>query len=109
MEERRKYPRFQPRFPVSFKSDNITGDGLVLNLSKEGCLIESDTATTEGQYLDMSITLPDRESPLRIESAAVRFRQGRFFGIQFLYMQQAALDRLEGFIEILLGRKRPCN
>ncbi len=99
--ERRKRPRFGTQFHVGFSTEHLAGEGLVLNLSKEGCLVESDTSPKEGEYLNLQISLPDQDRPMEIESAALRWVAGRAFGVEFLYMKQEAHDRLEKFIETL--------
>ncbi len=96
--ERRKHPRFELQFSVSFSGTGVNGAGLAVNLSEEGCLIESDRCPKEGDYVELSLNLPDRDAPLRIESSAVRWITGRTFGVQFLYMSTAVHDRLHGFI-----------
>ncbi len=95
---RRKYPRFGLQFPVSFFGPRVNGTGLALNVSEEGCLIESDHCPNEGDYVEVSLNLPDQDVALRIESAAVRWVTGRTFGLQFLFMSTAVLDRLQAFI-----------
>lgn len=99
--ERRKHPRFGLHFPVSFFGPRVNGTGLALNVSEEGCLIESDQCPLEGDYVEISLDLPDADEPLRIESAAVRWVTGRTFGLQFLFMSTAVLDRLHDFVSNL--------
>ncbi len=96
--ERRKHPRFGLHFPVSFFGPQVNGTGLALNVSEEGCLIESDQCPLEGDYVEISLNLPDEDVPLNIDSAAVRWVTGRTFGLQFLFMSTAVLDRLHNFV-----------
>ncbi len=99
--ERRKHPRFRTQFNAEFATEQLAGEGIVLNLSKEGCLVQSDTSPKEGEYLIFRISLTDEDPPLEIESAAVRWVADRAFGLEFLFMKQKAHDRLERFMETL--------
>lgn len=96
--DRRKHPRFDLQFPVSFSGSGVNGTGFALNISEEGCLIASDQCPKDGHYLEICLNLPDREAPLKIDSAAVRWVSGRTFGLHFLYMATATHDRLHEFI-----------
>ena len=99
--ERRKHDRFEVEFPVSFTGENLAGSGTVQNLSREGCLIESDATPQEGSYLNLSLHLSDHHLPMQIKSAAVRWVSGPLFGIQFLYMTQEAHARLDCLLDTL--------
>lgn len=105
--ERRKFPRFDIRLPVAFSGPGGAGEGVVVNLSREGCCIASDVSPRVGSYLDLRLELPDVASPLRIESAAVRWTTQAEFGIQFLYMNQTVHARLDAFVDGLEGRAAP--
>lgn len=107
MTERRKFPRFDIRLPVTFSGPGGAGEGSVVNLSREGCCIASDVRPSVGTYLDLRLQLPDERSPLRIESAAVRWITGEELGIQFLYMSQEVHARLDAFVDALEGRVAP--
>lgn len=99
--ERRKFPRFDIRLPVAFSGPGGSGEGAVVNLSREGCCIASDVGPRVGTYLDLRLQLQDDASPLRIESAAVRWVTEEEFGIQFLYMEQTVHARLDAFVDAL--------
>lgn len=103
--DRRKHPRFDFQFPVSFSGTGVNGAGIALNISEEGCLIQSDQCPKEGEYLELSLNLPDRDAPLTVDSAAVRWVTGRTCGLQFLYMSTDTYDRLHNFMaDIQAGR-----
>lgn len=102
--DRRKFPRFEIRLPVSFSGPGGAGEGVVVNLSREGCCIESDARPSAGTYLDLRLQLPDDASPLGIDSAAVRWLTEEEFGVQFLYMKQVVHARLDAFVDALEAR-----
>lgn len=99
--ERRKHPRFTTNFPVTFTGDTVNGQGSALNVSREGCLVESDTQVEQGAYLAMAIHFPQRLMPLEVELAAVRWVDGRIFGVEFRYMQPDQDESLEKLLSTL--------
>lgn len=105
--ERRKFPRFDIRLPVTVSGPGGEAEGVVVNLSRDGCRIASDELPRAGTYLDLRLQLPDVASPLRIESAAVRWVTEHEFGVQFLYMKQIVHARLDVFVDALEGRVGP--
>lgn len=96
---RRRDPRFQLHLPIRFARRTLTGKGFALNLSREGCLLETDTGLIEGDYLEVSLTLPGIGPPLCIQSAAVRWVRGRVCGLQFLYMDAGEDKRVAQVLE----------
>ncbi len=105
--DRRKHPRYDISLPVAFSGPGGEGEGKVVNLSREGCGIASKVKPRVGTYLDLRLQLPDDASPLRIESAAVRWITEQEFGVQFLYMVQDVHARLDVFVDTLEGRTAP--
>lgn len=99
--ERRKHPRFGVKFPVTFTGETVNGEGSALNVSRDGCLIESDTQVEQGVYLEIRIHVPQTLMPLEVELAAVRWVSGRVFGVEFRYMQPTQYECLEKFIAML--------
>ena len=99
--EKRKHPRFNIGLPVSFFGHTLTGSGQAQNLSMEGCRIEVDQCPENGDYLELTIGLPDPDPPLRIKSAVVRWVRDRVFGLEFLYMSTEATNRLDRLIKNL--------
>ena len=104
--ERRKHERFGVNFPVTFTSDTVNGEGSALNVSREGCLIESDARVEEGAYLAMSLHTPQALMPLEVELAAIRWVDGRVFGVEFRYMQPDQHESLEKLLSTLQANAR---
>lgn len=98
---RRKHQRFSVQFPVTFTGETVAGQGSALNLSREGCMIESDSQLEEGAYLAVSIHFQQVLLPLQIELAAVRWVNGRVFGLEFRYMQPDQYESLERILSTL--------
>jgi hypothetical protein len=92
--ELRRGCRVPLQLPVSFASDEITGTGVVYNLSKEGCAIESETHMPMNSYLQMEMQVSPDESPVLIEFAAVRWSTRTEFGAEFLTLAETSKKRI---------------
>lgn len=98
---RRKHQRFSVNVTVTFTGETVAGQGTALNLSLEGCMVESDAHLEEGAYLAVSIHFPQVLMPLEVELAAVRWVNGRVFGVEFRYMQPDQYESLEHILSTL--------
>lgn len=84
-----------------FSAENIpSGEARVLDLSTSGCKAESLTPVRKGMELAVKLFLPDHEWELNIERAAVRWIEGKTFGLEFLTLRPAQRER----IRLLLAR-----
>jgi hypothetical protein len=97
--ERRKSPRFDIECPVAFKGEDVEGEGVLRDLSREGGQIEGDKLVNEGAYLELTLSLPGVESPVKVELAAVRWNRGRAFGVQFMYVAPEEFERISKFVD----------
>ena len=71
--EGRKHTRFAVQLPVSISADQLSHGGTILNLSAEGCAITSETVSGATVYLQLAMRLREREEPVRVDLAAVRW------------------------------------
>lgn len=85
-------------FPVMFAGAPFIGEGTVLNLSSDGCLLEGERAVMEGSYLTVRLLLPDNAPALVIDLAAVRWVRTHYFGLEFLRLPALERHRLEQFL-----------
>lgn len=99
--ELRKNLRFAVQLPLSFKGDQIAGEGVVFNLSLEGCAVGSDTSIQPGTYLELRVQTYQQELPIEVELAAVRWSEGREFGLVFIRIRAEEQDRLRRFVKTL--------
>ncbi len=84
-----------------FSAEHIpSGEARVLDLSTSGCKAESLTAVKKGMELTVKFFLPDHQWELKIERAAVRWVEGKTFGLEFLSIRPAQRERLR----LLLAR-----
>ncbi len=92
--ENRKHRRYAVRLPVALSSERVTGEGVVSNLSREGCTIEAECPLHVGVNVALSILMPDRYSPMLVDVAAVRWTSGQRFGMEFLHMRPEQVVKL---------------
>lgn len=91
--------RRQKRFSVKLQSIMVGAPrkewaGVVMNLSKTGCLIECDAQVYAGMSVAIRIEVPSEAAPLLIERAAVRWNRGRQVGVSFVSVAQPQQERL---------------
>jgi hypothetical protein len=99
--QERKHVRFAVQRPVSFRGDVIAGNGTILNISRQGCAITSDTVAEAQAYLQLQVQLLEEEAPVQVDLAAVRWSGGRKFGVEFIKMPQEVWEKLRQFVELL--------
>jgi hypothetical protein len=99
--EGRKHTRFAVQLPVSFSGDQLSDRGTILNLSAEGCAIMSDTVAGVAVYLQLTMQLREREEPVQIDLAAVRWVSSTRFGVEFIKIRPEEGERLKQFVNVL--------
>ncbi|HKY72677.1 MAG TPA: PilZ domain-containing protein [Nitrospira sp.] len=99
--QERKDVRYAVQRPVSFRGDLISGTGTILNISRQGCAIVSDTVAEAEAYLQLNVQLLDEEDPVQVELAAVRWSSAKRFGVEFIKMPQEVGERLRQFVKLL--------
>ena len=99
--EGRKHTRFAVQLPVSFRGDLLSDKGTILNVSSEGCAITSDTVAGTAVYLQLMMQLREREEPLQVDLAAVRWSFAAKFGVEFIKIRPEEEERLKKFVKAL--------
>jgi len=97
----RKHVRFVIQSPVVFRGDTVSGKGTILNISREGCAITSETVAGTETYLQLQMQLLKKEDPIPVELAAIRWSSGDKFGVEFIKMHPEAGARLQQFVKLL--------
>ncbi len=97
----RKHPRFAAQFPVSFSGENISGEGTLSDISLGGCRVSSATSPASGSVMTLRIDLYGDDSPLVIDLAAVRWSAKEQFGVEFIQVGTAHLERLQALVKTL--------
>ena len=99
--EGRKHTRFAVQLPVSFSGDQLFDGGTILNLSAEGCAITSETVAGAPVYLQLTMQLREREEPVQVDLAAVRWSVAMRFGVEFIKIRPEEGERLKEFVKVL--------
>lgn len=94
--ERRHHTRQPVHLPISFSGREVRGEGIVEDLSGQGCVIQSQTAVREGTVLRLEILVPDHYSAAEVERAVVQWTAPRRFGLRF--------ERVSSQTRVRLGR-----
>jgi len=81
-----------------FGEDDFEGEATVLDVSTNGCRVESSVEVTIGMVLKLSLFLSDFKWPLRIDQAIVRWIDGKEFGLEFTSIRLAQRERLRSLI-----------
>ena len=81
-----------------FGDDDFEGEAKVLDVSTNGCSVESSIDVTVGMLLKLSLFLPDFKWPLRVDQAIVRWIDGKQFGLEFSSIRLAQRERLRSLI-----------
>jgi PilZ domain len=81
-----------------FGDDDFEGEAKILDVSTNGCSVESSIDVTVGMILKLSLFLPDFKWPLRVDQAIVRWVDGNQFGLEFTNIRLAQRERLRGLI-----------
>ena len=99
--EGRKHTRFAVQLPVSFSGDQLSHGGTILNLSAEGCAITSEIGAGAAVYLQLTMQLREREEPVQVDLAAVRWSFATRFGVEFIKIRPEEGERLKQFVKVL--------
>jgi PilZ domain len=101
--EARKCTRYAVQLPVSFNGDQLSreGEGTILNLSADGCAITSTTVAGTAAYLQLTMQLREREEPVHVDLAAVRWSTTARFGVEFIKVRPEEGERLKRFVKAL--------
>jgi hypothetical protein len=70
-------------------------------LSAEGCAITSETVSGAAVYLQLAIRLREREEPVQVDLAAVRWSYATRFGVEFIRIHPEEGERLKRFVKSL--------
>ena len=99
--EQRKFERFSVNGTVTFVGDSVRGEGRIDNLSLGGAAVASDIPVTRGDYLQLTLTLPNQPAVIDVELAPIRWVRDKSFGVEFIRVSPAAHQMLQRYIENL--------
>jgi hypothetical protein len=105
-----KEQRTEPRVSVRFRamvSGSVQSEwtGIILNLSRNGCRLESQLLMLPGLSLELRIAVPGLEWALMIDGADVQWANEDRAGLAFVRMRESERQRLSDVMTTLLARK----
>ncbi len=105
-EYQREYGQIPAHFPVTFETDGVTGNGLVSEISMDGCSLQSERHLGQGQIVSMLLQTPNETYPIKVNAAIVRNVGLNRIGLEFLRFEAIERARMKLFISgALLARK----
>lgn len=102
--------RTTPRVGVQFRamvsgSAQPEGTGIILDLSRSGCRLESPLLMLPGLSLELRIAVPGLEWALTIDGADVQWANEEFAGLAFVRIRETEQQRLDDMMTTRLERK----
>jgi len=105
-EEQRTEPRVLVQFHAMVSgSVESEGTGMVLDLSRNGCRLESQLLMLPGLSLELRIAVPGLEWALMIDGADVQWADEDRAGLAFVRIRETERQRLSHVMTTLLARK----
>lgn len=86
---------------VDYRHARGHGQGMLLDLSLQGCRITGTPPFPCGTRLRLQLWLPDQSEPVKIEQAVVRWLSKDQFGVSFQDVPPEARARLEHVFRLL--------
>ena len=82
-------PRVEIQFPALFRTNGFSpvrraGEGMILNLSRRGCMMRTETPVPIGTDLVLHLYRDSHPSRIQIDQATVRWSNEGRFGVEFL-------------------------
>lgn len=104
-EDHREYKRMEVSFPVTFSGPGAAGEGMVCDISMNGCSIATSAEVRPGAIIGLELKVALDAAPVTIDAAVVRHVGQQRFGVQFLKWQHQERNRLQLYIRgLLIGR-----
>jgi len=94
----RKSSRYRVEYGGSFLGERISAQGVIVDLSSEGCRARSADEFNKGEFLRVLIDVPRYENPLHVTLAVVRWSTGQECGMEFIQMEPEDQQRLRQLI-----------
>ena len=102
-EDRREYDRIEINFPVTFSGENVSGEGMLLNLSMGGCRFTTTADLGTGMIVKLALQIPGSVPPVIVDAAVVIVRKtdpGNA-SVEFLRWQETERERFTTFYQIV--------
>ena len=81
--DKRRHTRYPVACTATFSNEQLSGFGMIGNVSHNGCRLKSELKMTPGLSGKLLIDVPGLAAPLQIAAAVVRWVTGTECGIEF--------------------------
>lgn len=106
IEDQRTAPRVGVQFHAMVSgSVESEGTGIILDLSRSGCRLESPLLMLPGLSLELRIAVPGLEWALTIDGADVQWANEETAGLAFVRIRETEQQRLDDLMTTRLARK----
>lgn len=103
--DRREYDRMERKFPITFSGQDISGEGVILDVAMGGCTFTTTSDLAIGMTMKMDLRISAAVPPVVVDGAVVRNVRAGIAGVEFLRWQESERERLQLFvIGMLIGR-----
>lgn len=99
----RKWQRFPVELSSSISSAGPEWHGTAVNLSREGCAIQSTTPVQRGDHLSVLLFPGANQTPIEVKVAQVRWAANGLFGVEFLTLAAREAARLHDLLTLFEG------
>jgi hypothetical protein len=106
---KRKHARVVVQRRVTYRHAQGQGEGMLLDLSLQGCRIKGAPPFSCGTRLRLQLWLPDQAEPVAVEQAVVRWVKADEFGVSFQDVPPDVQARLAQVFQILHETQQPKN
>lgn len=96
--ERRRVQRVKVKCKVSIESGQVRLGGETLDLSLNGMFVQASRVLPVGSVVNVSLTLPQAQAPIRTAARIVRVVGTEFMGVQLENIGKAESERLAEFL-----------
>ena len=92
---------------VEYQHTRGQGEGMLVDLSLQGCRIKGVPPSPCGTRLRLQLWLPDQAQPVNVELAAVRWIAAEQFGVSFQEVSPDARELIEQMVQLLREAQQP--
>ncbi len=102
-EDLRQYERIGVHFPVLFSSAQMTGKGVITDVSVADCALETTLPLKQGETLKLELYPKSGRPPIVVEKAVIRSIRKATVGVQFIEVSDTDKARLNRLVGDMVG------
>ncbi|MFO0699441.1 MAG: PilZ domain-containing protein [Nitrospira sp.] len=91
-------PRVPVDYPASFTGDDVSGQGIVTNLTLAGGEMKSNLPLSIGARLSLQVQPPSARPLIVIALAIVRWKEENRYGLEFVRFEGDAKEQLKDML-----------